>query len=742
LDALCNLYEKHKLINNHQSVETHLMEIAQADLRHIPMHTSAMRTARESIKASVALATVASAGLDPCSAAKWYRHVMSSHEFVSKMFRGNGGWDKQLKTAKEALPKVESACKSAETRPGRKDIYGKPDMWSASPATAKAWVISHLQSRKVTAQAAGCSYVEEVLYTFTKRADGQNLLPTVNTLIREGGVLSDVVDLANFAKTSKVRHECLRALSGFPQRPVYQDFLWGITSLQALLTGGMKQPRRMLVEGDNGESTFHGGHRTLVSVTQPLHVYILRIACKAIVGAKLAPKALLKAGVATLCVQVLTLSPNTEAIKVALLTLSNLAAKGYRKEVGEVGTIDEIERRTLGSHPSSDIRHLVHILSTNMQDTNGLFETRVVMDDAVGGLVVVQGAPKANSVPTRAEKTVVREITKGEGVDGKTGVREITKGEGVDGNEVVEGKTSGVPDSKRMKNDAEEARDKAPSLKSNRAPEAGESPVEERGGGPRGSEGGSCAAEGGSCLKEDTVVQDTRAVEEEVVEEEPRRKEEAENGALMDGWLSLFLAAVTIMAPIAGLISYRLSYATDSHNPQDVVTTPRRRRRPGQLMRAERRSSEVLVPEPEPSLEEAPFVEASPLLSPASPKDEQGEVALSNQELLGVQGSPPEGSGSSASSDHDESPPQRAKQQQQGLGGTPSALDLSSPSPSEEVEASEECVVCHDAGKEAAFFPCGHKCVCVRCAGMLHHRKASCPMCRTRIKQFARIFDT
>ena len=57
-------------------------------------------------------------------------------------------------------------------------------------------------------------------------------------------------------------------------------------------------------------------------------------------------------------------------------------------------------------------------------------------------------------------------------------------------------------------------------------------------------------------------------------------------------------------------------------------------------------------------------------------------------------------------------------------------------------EAEDECVVCHDARKEAAFFPCGHRCVCLKCAGMLRHRKESCPICRTRISQYARIYDT
>ena len=126
---------------------------------------------------------------------------------------------------------------------GSKDSYGSPDIWTSSPATVKAWLTltltltlielgpatvkawaeELLKDRKVTAQAAGCRFVEETLHTFTRRADGHHLLPIVNTLIRNGGVMPEVIQLAKWGKTSKIRHECLRALTGFPQHPsVYQ----------------------------------------------------------------------------------------------------------------------------------------------------------------------------------------------------------------------------------------------------------------------------------------------------------------------------------------------------------------------------------------------------------------------------------------------------------------------------------------------------------------------------------------
>ena len=62
--------------------------------------------------------------------------------------------------------------------------------------------------------------------------------------------------------------------------------------------------------------------------------------------------------------------------------------------------------------------------------------------------------------------------------------------------------------------------------------------------------------------------------------------------------------------------------------------------------------------------------------------------------------------------------------------------------PSEEVDESSECVVCHDKSREAAFFPCGHKCVCIDCAVLLASQvKPECPLCRTIVQGYARIYD-
>lgn len=57
-------------------------------------------------------------------------------------------------------------------------------------------------------------------------------------------------------------------------------------------------------------------------------------------------------------------------------------------------------------------------------------------------------------------------------------------------------------------------------------------------------------------------------------------------------------------------------------------------------------------------------------------------------------------------------------------------------------EESTECVVCQDQQKEAAFFPCGHKCVCIQCAMLLAARtKPECPICRARVQGYARIYE-
>jgi len=50
-----------------------------------------------------------------------------------------------------------------------------------------------------------------------------------------------------------------------------------------------------------------------------------------------------------------------------------------------------------------------------------------------------------------------------------------------------------------------------------------------------------------------------------------------------------------------------------------------------------------------------------------------------------------------------------------------------------------ECVVCHDADADHLLYPCGHKCVCGDCGGMLRGQHP-CPICRARIRDVIRVF--
>ena len=52
-----------------------------------------------------------------------------------------------------------------------------------------------------------------------------------------------------------------------------------------------------------------------------------------------------------------------------------------------------------------------------------------------------------------------------------------------------------------------------------------------------------------------------------------------------------------------------------------------------------------------------------------------------------------------------------------------------------------QCVVCFDAPKDHAIVPCGHICVCARCAEQLTNtRTPTCPVCREPIQQTVKVF--
>jgi hypothetical protein len=63
--------------------------------------------------------------------------------------------------------------------------------------------------------------------------------------------------------------------------------------------------------------------------------------------------------------------------------------------------------------------------------------------------------------------------------------------------------------------------------------------------------------------------------------------------------------------------------------------------------------------------------------------------------------------------------------------------------PAAPLQSTEEtmCVVCFDAPKDHLIVPCGHQCVCARCAEQLTKtRTPTCPVCREPIQQTVKVF--
>jgi hypothetical protein len=75
-------------------------------------------------------------------------------------------------------------------------------------------------------------------------------------------------------------------------------------------------------------------------------------------------------------------------------------------------------------------------------------------------------------------------------------------------------------------------------------------------------------------------------------------------------------------------------------------------------------------------------------------------------------------------------------QQMQAQLGVPPAA----PAPHPDAEETM-CVVCFDAPKEYIIVPCGHICVCARCAEQLTKtRTPMCPVCRGPIRETMKVF--
>ena len=71
---------------------------------------------------------------------------------------------------------------------------------------------------------------------------------------------------------------------------------------------------------------------------------------------------------------------------------------------------------------------------------------------------------------------------------------------------------------------------------------------------------------------------------------------------------------------------------------------------------------------------------------------------------------------------------------------TPTFTTTASAAAADANSESPLCCVCMDRKRSAALLPCGHVCVCVECAGRLRSREQSCPICRSRIDKFVRLF--
>eukprot|EP00850_Spirogloea_muscicola_P000837 SM000003S11082 [mRNA] locus=s3:726118:730024:- [translate_table: standard] len=111
---------------------------------------------------------------------------------------------------------------------------------------------------------------------------------------------------------------------------------------------------------------------------------------------------------------------------------------------------------------------------------------------------------------------------------------------------------------------------------------------------------------------------------------------------------------------------------------------------------------------------------------------------------------------------HQERPDKRAKEPQGSVPGSypfvepskatsvpfsaaPSAPPLSqgARSSAEESGTDETCTVCMESAKDCIFDPCGHRATCYACGVRLAQEKSSqCPICRSRIRQVLRVYDS
>ena len=56
------------------------------------------------------------------------------------------------------------------------------------------------------------------------------------------------------------------------------------------------------------------------------------------------------------------------------------------------------------------------------------------------------------------------------------------------------------------------------------------------------------------------------------------------------------------------------------------------------------------------------------------------------------------------------------------------------------VEGFRPCVVCMETTADTVLVPCGHLCMCERCAFEVYERTGRCPFCREEIEQTMRVY--
>ncbi|KAK6627368.1 hypothetical protein RUM44_009845 [Polyplax serrata] len=57
-----------------------------------------------------------------------------------------------------------------------------------------------------------------------------------------------------------------------------------------------------------------------------------------------------------------------------------------------------------------------------------------------------------------------------------------------------------------------------------------------------------------------------------------------------------------------------------------------------------------------------------------------------------------------------------------------------------QIDEERLCVICQYNPKEMIIFPCKHLCLCWECSRTLGGRYETCPLCRTRIKEFLKVY--